>query len=419
MMNWSCPMREQSRPSISTFSLGRRGRAITCGTARGRAAAVIVWAVVGLWALVGQSAGAQPAGCRQAWMPKDAPAFCGWQPEPSLPEARTYLAIATRDRVVYVLGGYRFDASTGQVVYYDSVVRASIGADGHLSAWAAEPSFAGARSGAAAVAVGDCVFLSGGSASTPTSLQYYGDLQAAQIGADGGLSAWTTSPNHLVTPRSNHSLVALTTDQGTFLEAVAGVTQIGADTVHLDTIETAKIETDCKVGPWRQGAYHLKGGRSSPQALALRNEIAVIGGWGDLDLTDVYNDVQTTSPRADGSVGPWRSAATHLPSGIYGHATAAAAPASLTGQALLLSVGGQPGTGAYANWISFAYVTAGGPLADRIGPWRIAPTGKLPVGRAGLGTLLFGDRLYVIGGADAAGRYYGDAASVEFDVGQP
>ena len=73
---------------------------------------------------------------------------------------------------------------------------------------------------------------------------------------------------------------------------MAGVTLIGGDTIHLDTIEVAKVGADCTVSEWRVASYHLKGGRSTPQALAVRKSIAVIGGWGDLDLIDVYNDVQ-------------------------------------------------------------------------------------------------------------------------------
>lgn len=45
------------------------------------------------------------------------------------------------------------------------------------------------------------------------------------------------------------------------------------------------------VGEWSVANSHLKGGRSSPQALVVRNNVVVIGGWGDLDLIDVFNDL--------------------------------------------------------------------------------------------------------------------------------
>lgn len=368
--------------------------------------------------LVCSLASAQNPDCRQSWMPPDTPAFCAWENEPSLPEARTYHSVVRSDRYVYVLGGFRFDAATSKVIYYDSVVRSTIGGDGHLSAWAAEPSFKNGRGGAGAAAIGKCLFVSGGSSSSPTAVDYYDDIQYARIEGGGRLSRWTTSPNRLKTPRSNHSLVAVKSDRGNFLHVVAGVTQIGPDTVHLDTIEFASVRDDCSVGEWTVANFHLKGGRSSPQALAVRNNVVVIGGWGDLDLIDVFSDVQTAAPRSNGSPAPWRTALGGLTTGIYGHATVFA---ELTPpkSSLLLSTGGQPGTGAYSNWTSYAYVLPGAPIPDGIGQWRISPNGKLPTGRAGLGTLELGARLYVIGGSDASGQYYRDVLSSRFDFGQP
>lgn len=222
---------------------------------------------------------AQNPDCRQSWMPPNAPAFCSWESEPSLPEARTYHAVATSDSYIYVLGGYRFDAASGQVIYYDSVVRSTIGANGRLSAWTVEPPFKNARSGGSAVSAGKCLFLAGGSSSTPSSVAYYDDIQYARIQSDGRLSPWTTSPNRLKIPRSNLSLVVITTDKGTFLNAVAGVAQIVEDTVHLDSIEVAKVGSDCSVGEWTVANYHLKGGRSTPQAQMVRNNLVIIGGW--------------------------------------------------------------------------------------------------------------------------------------------
>jgi len=370
--------------------------------------------------LVARAAVAQnKPSCRQSWMPPDTPVFCPWQAESSLSEARSYHAVATSNDHVYVLGGFRFDASSSQVIYYDSVVQSTFQPDGRLAPWTAEPSFKSARSGAAAITVGSCLFLAGGSSSTPNSLTYFDDVQYAHINPDGHLSSWATSPSHLRIPRSNLSLVAVTSDQGSFLNAVAGVTQTGADTIHLDTIEVAKVGTDCSVGEWKIASYHLKGGRSTPQALAIRNNTVVVGGWGDLDLIDVYNDVQTSAWRPDGSPSPWKVSTGRLTTGIYGHATILAEAEPKPGPTLLLSIGGQPGTGAYANWISYAYVMPDFPLPDAIGLWRIAPSGQLPTGRAGLGLARWRNRLYVIGGNAANGSYLRDVISTQFDLGTP
>lgn len=369
--------------------------------------------------IIAISAFGQDSGCRQPWMPADIPAFCSWQSEPSLPEARTYPALTTMGNHIYVFGGFRFDSSTNQVIYYDSVVQATIGTDGHLKQWTAEPSFKGNRSGASATTANNCVFLVGGSTSTPTSLIYYDDVQYARIGNDGHLSAWTTSTNHLKVARSNLSLVAVKNGQDVFLNAVAGVTQSGSDTVHLDTIEVAKIGDGCTVGNWTVANYHLKGGRSTPQAIAVTNKSVVIGGWGDLDQIDVYDDVQTTTARSDGSPNPWRVSANRLTSGLYGHATVLTSPENARSPSLLLSVGGQPGTGAYANWINYSYVQPGIEFPQAIGIWRIAGTGRLPTGRAGLVATEFKNRLYVIGGNDANGQYFREVLSALFDPGHP
>lgn len=363
------------------------------------------------------AATAQNSACRQSWMPKDAPSFCSWRSENSLPEARTYHSVVTTDTSIYVLGGYRFDSSTGKVIYYDTVLRSEFGTDGKLGPWTTEASFSHGRSGTAALRAGQCMFLVGGSSSTSTGVSYYDDTQSSRMGADGKLSPWIVSPSHLRIPRSNHSLIAVTTAQGGFLNAVAGVAQIGNDTVHLDSVEVARINNDCTIGEWSIADYHIKGGRSSPQALTIDNNVIVLGGWGDLDLIDVYDDVQISPARADGTPSPWRTSPGRLPTGIYGHGTSTGT--NTQKQSLLLSVGGQPGTGAYANWISYAYVKAGNSVADDVGIWRIAPTGKLPVGLAGHSIALSGGRLYVIGGNDGGGKYHGDVVSAQFDFGEP
>lgn len=152
----------------------------------------IVAALLGLLVVGSAHASAAVPACRQNWMPPDSPALCPWEAEPPLPDGRTYQAIATSSHAIYVLGGYRYDATAAQVIYDDSVLRASIGADTHLSNWSHEPAFTTARSGAAAVTFGDCIFLSGGSSSTASSVNYYDDVQSAHIQGDGSLTAWTT-----------------------------------------------------------------------------------------------------------------------------------------------------------------------------------------------------------------------------------
>jgi hypothetical protein len=358
--------------------------------------------------------------CRQNWMPTDAPSFCPWRNEATLPEVTTYFAVATSGEDIYVLGGYRYDAATNQALYYDKVLRARMGADGVISAWTSEPSFRTGRSGLGAARLGKCLFINGGSYSINSMPAYADDTQYATIAPDGRVSPWKTSANRLKTPRSNHTLLGIDTGRGRYLYALAGVTQIGSDTVHLDTVEVTKVDENCQIGEWTTANYHLRGGRSTPQALGIRANLVVIGGWGDLDLIDVFDDVQVASTRADGSPSPWQVGLGRLPTGIYGHATSYYEPGSGgLGNPILYSVGGQPGTGAYGTWISYAYVNPKEELPAAVGQWRIAPSGQLAVGRAGHGIVTYRDRLYVIAGSAPGGKFLKDVISSRFDTGEP
>ncbi|HWU88323.1 MAG TPA: hypothetical protein VN253_13650 [Kofleriaceae bacterium] len=351
-------------------------------------------------------------------MPTDAPAFCPWRTEAPLPAPSSYFAVAASGEHVYVLGGFRFDATTNQLVYDETVRHGKIGADGVIAAWTPEASFKTGRSGLGAVRLGKCLFVNGGSYSVNGTPVYADDTQSAPVAGDGKIGVWKTSPHRLKTPRSNHTLLGLERGQSRYLYAVAGVTQLGQDTVHLDTVEVAKVGEDCQIGEWVIANYHLRGGRSTPQALMVRDNLVVIGGWGDLDLIDVFDDVQVASARVDGTPGPWQVGLGRLPTGIYGHATSYHDPGR-PGGPVLLGVGGQPGTGAYGTWISYAYVSTGPALPAAIGPWRIAPSGQLAVGRAGHGIVSYRDRLYVIGGSAPGGQFLKDVISSRFDTGEP
>lgn len=389
----------------------------------GRCVKIARWGAMALLAALCASAPSMswatpPPSCRQSWMPTDAPAFCPWRAEAPLPNPVTYFAVAANDQNIYVLGGYRFDAATSQLIYYNTVLRGKLGADGVIAAWTPEAPFNTGRSGLGAARLGKCLFVNGGSYSANGIPAYASDTQYASLAADGQVGAWKTSPHHLKIARSNHTLVGIARGQNRYLYAVAGVTQRGQDTIHLDTVEVAKVSDDCQISEWTIANFHLHGGRSTPQALAIRDNLVVIGGWGDLDLSDVFDDVQVAAARPDGSPGPWQVGLGSLPTGIYGHATSYFNPSG-PGASVIFSVGGQPGTGAYGTWISYAYVIPQLALPGAIGRWRIAPSGQLAIGRAGHGVVSARDRLYVIAGSGPGGQFLKDVISSRFDAGEP
>jgi hypothetical protein len=150
----------------------------------------------------------------------------------------------------------------------------------------------------------------------------------------------------------------------------------------------------------------------------IGRDLVAVGGWGDLDLIDLFDDVQVATARDDGTPSPWQVALGHLPTGIYGHAASYYAPQG-AGSPVLFSVGGQPGVGAYGTWIAYAYVSPALPLPDAIGQWRIAPSGQLAVGRAGHGIVTYRDHIYVIGGSAPGGQFVKEVISSRFDTGAP
>ena len=86
---------------------------------------------------------------------------------------------------IYVIGGL---AGT---LYSNMVRHAPINTDGTLGSWVTSPyQFSGARSRHAVAVINGHIYLSGGGAASP-----YGDLQYAQINADGTIGIWRTGNN--------------------------------------------------------------------------------------------------------------------------------------------------------------------------------------------------------------------------------
>jgi hypothetical protein len=203
---------------------------------------------------------------------------------------------------------------------------------------------------------------------------------------------WTRSPNHLNTPRSNHALRIFKTDSGSrYLVAIAGVGNIGQDTVHFDTLEVAAIGSDGSPGPWHTCPYHLKGGRSAPATLIADGNLYVLGGWGDLLIEDVFRDVQFAPLRDDGCTDPWRTSAFPLNMPLYGET---AVLGSASRPPVVIALGGNAGQGNYFNNVQFAPILEDGST----GRWTF-DTHQFAIARWGHVTVLHGDFLYVIGGA--------------------
>jgi hypothetical protein len=289
---------------------------------------------------------------------------------------------------LYVLGG--LSAAGQDFTLYDDVQFAPLGNDGGIPAgsWAKAKSFPTARSGLGAVAHGGYLYIAGGFARSGT----LSDVQFAPFNKDGSLGDWVASGNKLMVPRSNHRLEVITTSPGeTYLAAIAGVGEIASDTVHFDHMEVAQIAKDGSVGPWRMCPFHLKGGRSAPATVISGGVLYVLGGWGDLLLSDVFSDVQFAAIRPDGCVDPWRTNPYPLNIAVYGHTSAVVAGPNGN---VVLALGGNAGNGNYFANVQMATLT---PLQATT-RWYFSAQ-SFAVGRWGHVTVLYNDLLYVIGGA--------------------
>ena len=310
-----------------------------------------------------------------------------WQATTNFTGPRASHAAVITGNHLLLLGGYSVDPT---YTLFDDAQVADIGNDGLITptGWKKTTPFKIARSGLAAVADTNFVYISGGYSQQGT----LADTQYAPMHADGTLGPWQTSAHAMVAPRSNHRMELIQTGQGKkYLAAIAGVGEIGADTVHLDHMEVAELATDGSVGEWKMCPFHLKGGRSAPATFVNGGKLYVLGGWGDLLLSDVFNDIQYAPLRPDGCADPWHTNNTGLLMPLYGHSLALTRAG---GNQVAVVIGGNSGNGNYASAVQASPLYAGGGTAR----WYLSRT-PVPSARWGHATVQYNDFVYAIGGA--------------------
>jgi N-acetylneuraminic acid mutarotase len=313
--------------------------------------------------------------------------FSDWHATFGFQGERTSHAGVLINNRVYILGGLAY---TSNVVLYDDVQSATLGNDGSIvtGSWRRVGSLPTARSGLGAAYDQGMVYVVGGYSDAGT----LGDTHYAALKPDGAISSWVRGPNLLNTPRSNHSVQIFKTNSGKrYLITIAGVGNVGQDTVHFDTIEVAAIASDGSAGPWHTCPYHLKGGRSAPATLIANGNLYVLGGWGDLLIEDVFKDVQFAPLRDDGCPDPWHTSLYTLNMPLYG---ATAALTSVSGSPVAIVLGGNAGQGNYFNNVQFAPI-----LKDGSTGTFTFDTHQFAIARWGHVTVLYNNFLYVIGGA--------------------
>ena len=146
-----------------------------------------------------------------------------WTNTTPLPAPRFGLATVTVGEYVYAIAGAASSGGAGE----STVFKSKIGADGSLSAWTTTAPLPVGLVGTSAVVLGSRIYVVGG----------YGGTRAihyANPDASGDVAAWTTASSTLTSPHAFFGLAAT----GSFLIAIAGFDEGSAST---DVVEIATL----------------------------------------------------------------------------------------------------------------------------------------------------------------------------------
>ena len=167
------------------------------------------------------------------------PAAADWTATAGLDGPRTSLAATVIGNRLYVLGGLTSGGDGFRL--HGDVQAATLGNDGTINAgaWQHAGALPTARSGPGAIAHAGRTYVVGGFSERGTLV----DVNVATLAGEGDVAMWEESANQLATPRSNQALQLRTTAASTtYLAAIAGVGDVGADTVHFDDVEASVLQ---------------------------------------------------------------------------------------------------------------------------------------------------------------------------------
>lgn len=181
----------------------------------------------------------------------------------SLTVPRSRFAALAVGEFVYALGG-----ETGESA--GTVDRASIGPDGLIAPFAADShTLVQGRAGAAAVVIGDGLYVVGGFDGDGVALA---TIERAPLGTDGAIIGPFVTAGMLSSPRGAHT-VAVVEDR---LFVLGGADSLGGNA--LATIDSGPIDQDGALGTFTPNGVTMSETRAAPSSLLLGNDIWVFGG---------------------------------------------------------------------------------------------------------------------------------------------
>ena len=315
---------------------------------------------------------------------------------------RSQFSQAVIGSFVYLIGG-NVTQGPGSSGPTTTVSRATIDAEGTISPFTnvASVALTSKRDGSAAVVVGSTLYVIGGIGTT-----LLGSVERATIDATGNLSTFITLPAtgvdavSLTQPRYGFGTAII----GNYLYVIGGTTQTGIErSLERATISpTGSLGTFSAVPTTGAGSTQLAIGRTSASVVVLRNKLYVIGGSTSSGETA---SVDVADINADGTLSSFATAPSSGAGAIALTGPREASSAVAIGHQIYV-IGGSSNN-AVVPIVDSAGLDGSGALGNFS-----ATSTTLGTARASFGTLLVGNRLYVVGGN--SGGLDSDLPTVEY-----
>lgn len=296
----------------------------------------------------------------------------GWQSTSEMNSARAGAAVLEVSGTIYALGGV--DGKK----FLNTTEFSKIQPDGTLGPWKRSAVLNETRGFFDAVAYNGFLYVAGGGKGENGKVLLR-SIERTRITDDGSLEGWVTERHGLSYPRrcvklfiANQRIYALGGFSGTLL----------------DSVESAAINQDGSLSEWRVEKNPLTMMRYINSVKQINGTAYVIGGHAEREGTGLV-EVEYAQADTGGALKWHKTASMQLPR--Y-------ALASASRGAHLYAIGGLNGA-VYTDAIEFTQQIAGGELRS----WRY--TTPLPSQRANLGSVIYNNYIYIIGGTNRDGYF--------------
>ncbi|MBL1274921.1 MAG: hypothetical protein COB30_002425 [Ectothiorhodospiraceae bacterium] len=216
-----------------------------------------------------------------------------WKQTSPLLKGRFYLASASQGDYLYALGGGGGDLGDNNVPLA-SVERAKINPNGSLQSWEHHSYLSTPRRGLKASVVDERLYAIGG-----YNGQFLKSTEHLKPDNASASTEWHLDSELSQTDRYIHA--AATMDKRLFL--IGGHVEKGGPMSYGD-VESAAIETDGNLGPWKIAQTRLLNPRFIASAFSVNQRLYIVGGH---DGIRRLATVEMAKADSNGRVGPWTS----------------------------------------------------------------------------------------------------------------